>query len=201
MRRILVDFARSRNYAKRGGGDRVISLEEVPAVSGDRAREMVALDEGTIHRWPHSMGLRRVARRLASRRGASHNYNRYHSVARSPVFVWIPNQSRAIHEEQGAAQRTCNRIAGSFAAQVKMQVEVSMATVTIEEAQAKLPEIIKRLQPGEEITITDHGQPLAKMKKAERATWPCKAGSYRKSEFWMAPDFDAPLEEFKEYME
>jgi RNA polymerase sigma factor (TIGR02999 family) len=46
MRRILVDFARSRNYAKRGGGVRtVVSLEEAPAVSRDRAREIVALDE------------------------------------------------------------------------------------------------------------------------------------------------------------
>jgi len=43
-----------------------------------------------------------------------------------------------------------------------------MTTVTIEEAQAKLPEIIQRLQPGEEITITDHGQPLAHVKKAQR---------------------------------
>ena len=24
---------------------------------------------------------------------------------------------------------------------------------------------------------------------------------YRKEEFWMAPDFDAPLDDFKEYME
>jgi RNA polymerase sigma factor (TIGR02999 family) len=46
MRRILVDFARSRNYAKRGGGLRTaVSLEEAPAVSRDRAREIVALDE------------------------------------------------------------------------------------------------------------------------------------------------------------
>ena len=76
-----------------------------------------------------------------------------------------------------------------------------MTTVTLEEAQAKLPEIIERLIPGEEITITDHGQPLAQVKRAERTSWPCKAGSYRKAEFWMAPDFDAPLEEFREYME
>ena len=75
-----------------------------------------------------------------------------------------------------------------------------MSTVTLEEAQAHLPELIGRLQPGEEITITSHGQPLAQVKKAERTSWPCKAGSYRKAEFWMAPDFDAPLEDFKEYM-
>ena len=76
-----------------------------------------------------------------------------------------------------------------------------MAIVTIEEAQAHLPELIERLQPGEEMTITNRGQPLAQVKKAERASWPCQAGSYRKAEFWMAPDFDAPLDEFKEYME
>jgi len=39
------------------------------------------------------------------------------------------------------------------------------------------------------------------VKKVERTSWPCKAGSYRKADFWMAPDFDAPLDEFKEYME
>jgi prevent-host-death family protein len=76
-----------------------------------------------------------------------------------------------------------------------------MTSVTIEDAQAKLPQIIEQLQPGEEIIITDRGKPLAPVKKAERTSWPCKAGSYRKAEFWMAPDFDAPLEEFKEYME
>jgi antitoxin (DNA-binding transcriptional repressor) of toxin-antitoxin stability system len=76
-----------------------------------------------------------------------------------------------------------------------------MPTVTLEEAQARLPELIKQLPPGGEMTITDHGQPVAQVKKTERTSWPCKAGSYRKAEFWMAPDFDAPLDDFKEYME
>jgi prevent-host-death family protein len=69
-----------------------------------------------------------------------------------------------------------------------------MKTVTLEEAQARLAELLDQLQPGEEITITHGGQPLALVKKAERTSWPCQAGSYRKSEFWMAPDFDAPLD-------
>jgi antitoxin (DNA-binding transcriptional repressor) of toxin-antitoxin stability system len=73
-----------------------------------------------------------------------------------------------------------------------------MPTVTLEEAQAHLPQIIEQLQPGEEITITDNGKALAQVKKAERDSWPCKAGSYRKAEFQMAPDFDAPLEDFRE---
>ena len=76
-----------------------------------------------------------------------------------------------------------------------------MPNVTLEEAQANLPQLIEQLRPGEEITITEQGQPLALVKKAERTSWPCKAGSYRKAEFWMAPDFDAPLDDFKEYME
>jgi prevent-host-death family protein len=76
-----------------------------------------------------------------------------------------------------------------------------MSTVTLQEVQAHLPQLLERLQPGEEVTITSNGHPLAQLKKAERTSWPCKAGSYRKAEFWMAPDFDAPLDDFKEYME
>jgi antitoxin (DNA-binding transcriptional repressor) of toxin-antitoxin stability system len=76
-----------------------------------------------------------------------------------------------------------------------------MPIVTLEEAQARLPELIEQLNPGEEFLIMDQGHPLAQVRKAERTSWPSKAGCYRKSEFWMAPDFDAPLEDFKEYME
>ena len=66
-----------------------------------------------------------------------------------------------------------------------------MTTVTIEQAQAKLPEIIKQLQPGEEMVITDQGQPLARVKKAERTSWPCKAGSAENEIRWIAPDFES----------
>lgn len=76
-----------------------------------------------------------------------------------------------------------------------------MSSVTLEEAQAHLPQLIEQLQPGEEITLTDQGRPVAQMTKAVRTSWPCKVGSYRKAEFWMAADFDAPPADFKEYME
>jgi antitoxin (DNA-binding transcriptional repressor) of toxin-antitoxin stability system len=79
-----------------------------------------------------------------------------------------------------------------------------MTTVTLEEAQARLPEIIQHLQPGEEITITDQGQPLAQVKKSQRASRPASPPSAKptrpgpglcKGEItYMAPDFDAPLE-------
>jgi RNA polymerase sigma factor (TIGR02999 family) len=45
MRKILVDFARFRNYAKRGGGARVISLETTAGVPSEPARDILALDE------------------------------------------------------------------------------------------------------------------------------------------------------------
>ena len=37
------------------------------------------------------------------------------------------------------------------------------ATVTIEEAQAKLKELIHELAPGEEVIITENQQPVAKL--------------------------------------
>jgi len=44
MRRILVDFARSRQYAKRGGKAPMLSLDDV-AVAVDDCAELVALDD------------------------------------------------------------------------------------------------------------------------------------------------------------
>ena len=46
MRRILVDYARTRKRRKRGGGETPIPLEEVePFLSEDEADEILALDE------------------------------------------------------------------------------------------------------------------------------------------------------------
>lgn len=45
MRRILVDHARARRAAKRGGASPRLSLEEAAGVSGDAVSEMLALDE------------------------------------------------------------------------------------------------------------------------------------------------------------
>jgi RNA polymerase sigma-70 factor, ECF subfamily len=45
MRRILVDYARSRSYAKRGGGARRLTLDEGLIVSDERSAEVVAVHE------------------------------------------------------------------------------------------------------------------------------------------------------------
>ena len=45
MRRILVDFARSRHYAKRGGETCRVSLSEAAGISTERSKDFVALDD------------------------------------------------------------------------------------------------------------------------------------------------------------
>lgn len=86
-----------------------------------------------------------------------------------------------------------------------------MTTVTLEEAQAKLPELIENLIPGQEITITIRGEPVAQMKKAVRETTSSSPETTKPSRpgpglckgmiTYIAPDFDAPLEDMREYME
>lgn len=45
MRRILIDFARSRHYQKRGGDAQQVSLDEALVVSPERGGDLLALDE------------------------------------------------------------------------------------------------------------------------------------------------------------
>lgn len=45
MRLILVDYARRRNYVKRGGGAQRLSFDEALAVSDERAADLLALDD------------------------------------------------------------------------------------------------------------------------------------------------------------
>jgi len=45
MRRVLTDFARSRNYQKRGGGAVQVSLDEDLVISPEKDADILALDE------------------------------------------------------------------------------------------------------------------------------------------------------------
>ena len=68
-------------------------------------------------------------------------------------------------------------------------------------AQPKLAEIVAGMIPGEELVLTEHGEPVAIVIRPARTTWPSQPGTAKDRSFWMAPDFDAPLEDFAEYME
>jgi len=73
-------------------------------------------------------------------------------------------------------------------------------TVTIEEAQAKLKELVHQLAPGDEIIITENDQAVARLRSG--SGHPIKRplpGLGKGSVLFMAPDFDEPLDEMKEH--
>jgi antitoxin (DNA-binding transcriptional repressor) of toxin-antitoxin stability system len=78
-----------------------------------------------------------------------------------------------------------------------------MTTMTVEEVQASLAELIHQLQPNEEVIITENNQPVARLVPVTGAVQrkPRQSGTLRGTVKYMAPDFDAPLEDFAEYME
>lgn len=78
-----------------------------------------------------------------------------------------------------------------------------MSSVTIQQAQAGLAELIHRLAPGEEVVILENDQPVARLlpTAAAPARKPRALGTMRGTVLHVVADFDAGLEEFREYME
>lgn len=76
-----------------------------------------------------------------------------------------------------------------------------MTTVTLAEAQARLPELIAGLGPGEEVVITRETEAVAKLVAEPAARKNPRLGTAKGKILFMADDFDAPLEDFKEYMQ
>jgi antitoxin (DNA-binding transcriptional repressor) of toxin-antitoxin stability system len=79
--------------------------------------------------------------------------------------------------------------------------DTAMPCITLQEAQAHLPELIAELLPGEEMRLLYQGRTVATLVK----TWvpsplPREAGSAKDIPHFIAEDFDAPLEDFNEYM-
>ena len=78
-----------------------------------------------------------------------------------------------------------------------------MATVTLQEAQATLSDLIHRLRPGEEVVITENDQPIARLVPAVPTAPPRRMprlGTLRGTVLSME-HFDDPVEDFAEYME
>lgn len=77
-----------------------------------------------------------------------------------------------------------------------------MTPVTIQEAQAKLPELIHKLQPGEEVNIVENNQTVAKLVSKQPQA---KAGlrpppGLGKGFITIVADDDEHLKNFGEYM-
>jgi prevent-host-death family protein len=75
-----------------------------------------------------------------------------------------------------------------------------MSIVTIEEAQAKLEELIDRLAPGEEVIITRHQQPVAKLVGQKRPVRKPRRPGSAKGKLIILVEDNEHLEDFKDYM-
>ena len=73
-----------------------------------------------------------------------------------------------------------------------------MATITLEEAQAHLAEIIDRLTPGAEVVLTRGDKPVATIKATLSPREAPRLGTLKGTVLSME-HFDDPLEEFEEY--
>jgi antitoxin (DNA-binding transcriptional repressor) of toxin-antitoxin stability system len=74
-----------------------------------------------------------------------------------------------------------------------------MQQIDISQAQIQLPQLFQIALQGEEIVITRNNQPILRLTQI-LPTKRRQRGSAR-GQIKIAPDFDAPLKEFKEYME
>jgi len=75
-----------------------------------------------------------------------------------------------------------------------------MVTVSLEEASAKLARLIKDVQAGAEVCITENQQPVAKLVGVPRPVAGKRQLGLWRGLIHMADDLDAPLDDFEEYM-
>jgi prevent-host-death family protein len=73
-----------------------------------------------------------------------------------------------------------------------------MRRYNIAEAKARFSELVDRAMAGEEVVIARANRPLLMLVPYQGSRRLLKPGS-AKGQIWMADDFDAPLEDFKEY--
>jgi len=75
-----------------------------------------------------------------------------------------------------------------------------MTTVTIEEAQRNLPQLIEDVVQGEHVVITRNRVPVAELAPVIQFNSKPRFGS-AKGMVKMTKDFDAPIEDFQDYKE
>lgn len=75
-----------------------------------------------------------------------------------------------------------------------------MATVTLQEAQAKLRELIHKLTPGEFVVITENNQPVAKLVAEGSEVRQRPGPGLCKGMITIVADDDEHLKDFSEYM-
>lgn len=74
-----------------------------------------------------------------------------------------------------------------------------MQTATVEDVQARLPEILEKLAPGAEVVITRDGKPVAKL--VSELPWGVPIAGRAKGMLIINAEDDEHLKDFAEYME
>jgi prevent-host-death family protein len=75
-----------------------------------------------------------------------------------------------------------------------------MTTVTIQEAQARLSDLIHQLTPGEEVVITENDAPVAKLVSEKPAVCQRPQPGSCKGMITIVADDDEYVKDFAEYM-
>ena len=72
--------------------------------------------------------------------------------------------------------------------------------IGIFKAKTHLSELVEKARSGKHFIITKHGRPMAELGPAPTNSARPHRGMAKSEDFSMAPDFDAPLDDFAEYM-
>lgn len=75
-----------------------------------------------------------------------------------------------------------------------------MTFISLEEAQARLGELVAAARRGDEVVITEEDRPAGRLVPIASAKPRPRFGS-EQGKITMRDDFDEPLEEFEEYMQ
>ncbi len=79
-------------------------------------------------------------------------------------------------------------------------VSVRVQEVGAFEAKTHLSSILQKVAHGETFYVTKHGKPIAEIRPIAAPAKKIRVLGKGRGKGWMAPDFDAPLEDFKDYM-
>lgn len=74
-----------------------------------------------------------------------------------------------------------------------------MQTIDLNQAKHHLPELVQQTIQGAEVIITQEGRPVVKLVAMAKQTQKQRRFGSAKGLFTMSADFNAPLEDFKEY--
>ena len=79
-------------------------------------------------------------------------------------------------------------------------MSTEIAEIGAFEAKTKLSALLAQVEKGRSFYITKHGRRIAEVKPVSPKRPRAKFGSGKDTVLYMAPDFDAPLDCFKDYM-